>query len=166
MHKHWHCVFDDSLRQTWISFCYRFYGSLVNSWTLSTPYVRCHSYFSCDFKAYRDSVLAYDFRSVVTQFSLTISCVNDDCFLYWFRSSTVNYDALSIPSVSRESVLKMISRSIVTQFSLPISGSAMAYCVWRFHASNMNIFLLSVSRLAREFFDAVDPIRQLPLILQ
>ena len=30
----------------------------------------------------------------------------------------------------------------------------------------MNIFLLSVSRLARECFDAVNPIRQLPLILR
>ena len=31
MHKHWHWVFDDSMRQTWICFCYRFYASLVNS---------------------------------------------------------------------------------------------------------------------------------------
>jgi len=78
MYKYWHCVFDDSIRQTWISFCYRFYGSLVNSWTLSTPYVRCHSYFSCDFKVYSDSVFADDFWSVVMQFEITIPYVNDD----------------------------------------------------------------------------------------
>jgi hypothetical protein len=34
MHKHWHWVFDDSMRQTWICFCYRFYASLMNSLTL------------------------------------------------------------------------------------------------------------------------------------
>jgi hypothetical protein len=48
------------------------------------------------------------------------------CFLYWFHSSTVNYHALSIPSVSHDSVSKMISISTVTQFSLMISGSALA----------------------------------------
>jgi len=78
MHKHSHCGFDDSMRQTWIYFCYRFYALLVNSLTLSTPYVRCHSYFSGDFKVYGDSVFTDDFWSVVTQFSLTIPCVNDD----------------------------------------------------------------------------------------
>jgi hypothetical protein len=66
------CVKHESI------FCYRFYASLVNSWTLSTPYVRCHSYFSCDFKVYSDSVFANDFWSVVTQFAMTIPCVNDD----------------------------------------------------------------------------------------
>jgi len=59
----------------------------------------------------------------------------------------------------------MISRFTVTQFSLPISGSALAQCVWRFHASNMNLFLLSLSRVSCEFFDAIDSIRQLSLIL-
>jgi len=78
--KHWHSVFDDSMRQTWIYFCYRFYASLENSLTLSTPYVGCHSYFSGDFKVYFDSVFADDFWSLVTQFSLTIPYVNDDSF--------------------------------------------------------------------------------------
>jgi hypothetical protein len=50
MHKQSHCGFDDSTRQTSIYFCYQFYASLVNSLTLSTPYVRWHSYFSGDFK--------------------------------------------------------------------------------------------------------------------
>jgi len=78
MDQHWHSVFDDSMRQTWIYFCYPFYASLVYSLTLSTPYVRCHSYFTSDFKVNIDSVFADDFWSVVTQFSLTIPCVNDD----------------------------------------------------------------------------------------
>jgi hypothetical protein len=57
----------------------------VNSLTLSIPYVNCHSvfsddfkFYSDDFKFYSDSVFADDFWSVVTQFSLTIPCVNDD----------------------------------------------------------------------------------------
>jgi hypothetical protein len=71
-------VFEDSLRQTWIYFCYRFLASLVNSLTLSTQYVSCHSYYSGDFRVLCDFVFADDFWSVVTQFSLTIPCVNDD----------------------------------------------------------------------------------------
>jgi hypothetical protein len=43
-------VFDDSMRQTWIYFCYRFLAAVVNSLTLSTPHVSCHSYFSGDFR--------------------------------------------------------------------------------------------------------------------
>jgi hypothetical protein len=48
--QHWHCVFDDSMCQTWIYFCYWFLESVVNSLTLSTPYVSCHSYYSGDFR--------------------------------------------------------------------------------------------------------------------
>jgi hypothetical protein len=66
MDQHWYSVFDDSMHQTWIYFCYRFYVSLVNSLTLSSPYVSCHSYFSGDFKVYGDSVFADDFWSVRT----------------------------------------------------------------------------------------------------
>ena len=66
------------MRQTWIYFCYRFHTSVVNSLTLSTPYVSCHSYFSGDFKVHSDSVLYDDFWLVLMQFSLTIPCVNND----------------------------------------------------------------------------------------
>jgi hypothetical protein len=78
MYKYWHCVFYDSMHQTWIYFCYRFYASLVSSLTLSTTYVSCHSYFSGDFKVNSHSVFAYDLWSVVTQFAMTIPRVNDD----------------------------------------------------------------------------------------
>jgi len=61
MDQHWHSVFDDSMSQTWIFFFYRFYASLVNSLTMSTPYISCHSYFSGDFKVYGDSVFTDDF---------------------------------------------------------------------------------------------------------
>jgi len=76
--QHWHSVFDDSMCQTWIYFCYRFHASVVNSLTVSTSYGSCHSYFSGDFRVYSDFVLGDDFSSVGTQFSLAIPCVNDD----------------------------------------------------------------------------------------
>jgi hypothetical protein len=50
LYQHKHNVFDDFMRQTWIYFCYRFLASVVNSLTLSTPYVSCHSYYSGDFR--------------------------------------------------------------------------------------------------------------------
>jgi len=119
--QHWHSVFDDSMRQTWIYFSYRFYASLVNSLTLSTPYVSCHSYFSGDFKVYGDSVFADNFWSVGTQFSLTIPCVNDD-FVFsidFFRQLWISIRCRFHPSPLTQ-FSKMISRSTVTQFSMMI----------------------------------------------
>jgi len=112
---------------TWIYFCNPFYASLVYSLSLSTPYVRCHSYFSGDFKVNSNSVFADDFLSVVTQFSLTIPCVNDD--------SVFSFDIIRQPWISIRcrfhlspltQFSKMISRFTVTQFSLTIDGSALA----------------------------------------
>jgi len=122
-----HSVFDDSMRQTWIYFCYWFYASLVNLLTLSTPYVSCHSYFSGDFKVYGDSVFADGFRSVATQFSLTIPCVKDDSV---FLIDFIRQPWISMRCRFHQSAVtqfsKMISRSTVTQFSLTIYGSALA----------------------------------------
>jgi len=162
-----HSVFDDSMPQTRIYFCYPFNASLVYRLTLSTPYVRFHSYFSGDFKVNSHSVFADDFWSVVTQFSLTIPCVNDDSV---FSIDFIRQPWISIRCRFHPSTLtqfsKMISRSTVTQFLLTIYGSTLALCVWRFHASNRNLFSLSVLCVAREFIDAVDSISQLSLIFQ
>ena len=49
-------VFDDSIRQPWVYFCYRFDALIVNSLTLSIPYDNCHSVFIDDFKVYSVSV--------------------------------------------------------------------------------------------------------------
>jgi len=127
MDQHWHSVFDDSMRQTWIYFCYRFYASLVNSLKLSTPHVSCHSYFSGYFKVHCDSVFADDFWSVVTQFSLTIPCVNDDSVFStdFTRQPWIRIRCRFYPSTVTQ-FSKMISRSTVTQFSLTIYGSALA----------------------------------------
>jgi hypothetical protein len=121
MDQHWHSVFHDSMRQTWIYFCYRFYASLVSSLTLSTPSVSCHSYFSGDFKVTSDSVFADDFWSVGTQFSLTIPCVNDDSVfsIDFFRQPWISIRCRFHPS-PLTSFSKMIARSTVTQFSVTI----------------------------------------------
>jgi hypothetical protein len=103
--QHWHSVFDDSMRQTWIYFCYWFLASVVNSLTLSTPYVICHSYFSGDFMVYSDFVLGDDFSSVVTQFSLAIPYVNDD--------SLFSFDFVRQPWISMRC---RFHPSAVTQF--------------------------------------------------
>ena len=55
-----HSIFYHSMRQPWLYFCYWFNESVMNSLTLSIPYVSCNSVFSDDFNVYR------------TQFSLTI----------------------------------------------------------------------------------------------
>jgi len=121
MHKHWHWVFDDSMRQTWIYFCYRFYTSLVNSLTLPTPFVTCPSYFSGNFKVNTHSVFVDNLWSVVTRFSLTIPCVNDDSVFSndFTRQPWISIRCRFYPSVVTQ-FSKMISRSPVTQFSVTI----------------------------------------------
>jgi hypothetical protein len=131
MDQHWHSVFNDSMRQIWIYFCYRFYASHVNSLTLSTPYVSCHSYFSGDLKVNGDFVFADDFWSVGTHFSLTIPCVNDD---YFFSIDFIRQPWISIRCRFHSSPLtqfsKMISRPTVTQFSKMISRSTVSHSVF------------------------------------
>jgi len=126
-----HRVFDDSMPQTWIYFSYRFYASLVNSLTQSTPSVSCHSYFSGNIKVYVDSVFADDFWSVVTQFSLTIPCVNDDTV---FSNDFIRQPWISIRCRFHPSPLTqfstMISHPTVTQFSKMISRSTVSHSVF------------------------------------
>ena len=50
MDQPWHSVFDNSMRQPWLYFFYRFDVSVVNSLTLSIPCGSCHSVFIDDFK--------------------------------------------------------------------------------------------------------------------
>ena len=127
MDQHWHSVFDNSMPQTWIYFFHRFYASLVNCLTLSTPYVSCHSYFSGDFKVTSHFFFADDFWSVGTQFALTIPCVNDDSVFSndFIRQPWISIRCPFYPSATTQ-FSKMISRSTVTQFSLTIYGSTLA----------------------------------------
>jgi hypothetical protein len=49
MDQQWHSIFDTSMRQPWLYFCYRFDVSVGNSLTLSLLYASCHSVFIDDF---------------------------------------------------------------------------------------------------------------------
>jgi len=60
MDQLWQNIFNNSISQPWLYFCYRLDASFVNSVTLSIPYVGCHSVFIDDFKFYRDIVYADD----------------------------------------------------------------------------------------------------------
>jgi len=122
-----------------IYFCYRFHASVLNSLTLSTPYVSCHSYFSGDFKVYSDFVLGDNFWSVVTQFSLTIPCVNNEAlFSFDFvRQSWISMRCRFHPSA----VTQFQRRFLVLQWlSFRCRFLDQHWCVWRFHASNMIYF--------------------------
>jgi len=143
--KHWHSVFDDSMRPTWIYFCYRFYVSLVNSLTLSNPYIGCHSCLSGDFKVNGDSVFADDFWSVVTQFSLKIPCVNDDSVfsIDFIRQLWISIRCRFHPSVVTQ-FSKMISRSTVTHSVFDDSmRQTWIYFSYRFNASHENSLMQS-----------------------
>jgi hypothetical protein len=74
----WHSDFDNSMRQPWLYFCYRFDASVVNSLTLWIPHASCRSVFSNDFKVYDDSVFANDLWISSDIAFLTIPCVNHD----------------------------------------------------------------------------------------
>jgi len=50
MDQQWHSVFDNSLCQPWLYFCYQINASVVNSLTLSIPYSNYHSVFIDDLK--------------------------------------------------------------------------------------------------------------------
>jgi len=85
------------MRQQWLYFCYRFYASVVNSLTLSSTYIGCHSVFIDDFKVYSDSVFT------------------DDLWI----SRDISF--LTIPSVSHDSIfaIDLMPRSWIQWLSIP-----------------------------------------------
>jgi hypothetical protein len=83
-----HIVVDNSMRQPWVYFCYRFDVSVVNLLTQSITYVGCNLLFIDDYKVYRDSVFADDLLY----------------FCYQFDASVANSLTLSIPYVRCHSV--------------------------------------------------------------
>jgi hypothetical protein len=103
--QQWHSVFYNSMHRPWLYFCYRYDASIVNSLTLSIPYVSCQSVFIDDFKVYRDVVFTDDLW------------INSDMvffgnsmhhpwlyFCYRFDASVVDSLMLSIPYVCCHSV--------------------------------------------------------------
>jgi hypothetical protein len=112
MDQPWQSIFENSMRQPWLYFCYAFDASVVNSATLSIRYVGCYSVFINDFKVYSVSVFTNDL---------------------WIRRQI---PFLTIPFVGRESIfgIDLLCRSwihwryrlhkkVVAQYSLTIKRS-------------------------------------------
>jgi hypothetical protein len=125
MDQQWHSVCDNSMRQPWLYFCYRFDASVVNSFTLWIPHVNCHSVLNDDFLSYSDSVFADDLWISNDIAFLTIPCVNHDSIfgIDLMHRSWIHFCCrFHTSAVTQFSVT--ISSSIVTMFSLTIYGSA------------------------------------------
>jgi len=71
--QQWHSVFDNSMRQPWLYFCYRFDALVENSLMLSIPCVSCNLVFIDD---NRDSVLTDDLWIISDIAFLTIPWVS------------------------------------------------------------------------------------------
>jgi len=99
MDQHWHIVFDYSMHQTWIYFCYRFYASLWILW-------RCRLHTS----AVTHTSVATS-RSPVTLFSLTISGRLRRSFHWRFHVKTMTLFSQLISFVNRELVYAVDSIS-------------------------------------------------------
>ena len=124
MDQLWHCVFDNSMRQPWLYFCYWFDKSVVNSLTLSIPYGCCHSVFIDDFKFNKDSVFADDLWIISEITFLTIPCVNHDSIVSidLMCQSWIHWRCRLYTSALSQYSLT-ISSSIGTLFSMTIYGS-------------------------------------------
>jgi hypothetical protein len=121
----WHSVFDNSMHQPWLYFCYRFNASVMNSLTVSITYVGCHSVFIDDFKVYSYSFFANDLRISHDIAFLTIPCAshNSSFAINLMRQSSIHLRCpFHTSSVNQFSVTISMSRE--TQFSLMIYGLA------------------------------------------
>jgi hypothetical protein len=126
MHQQWHSIFDNSMRQPWLYFCYRLDASFLNWVTLSILYIGCHSVFIDDFKFDRDFVFADDLCISNDKAFLTIPCVSHD-FIFsidFMRRSWINWRCqFHTATITQYSM--MISSKTGTLFSLTIYGSTM-----------------------------------------
>jgi len=93
----WHSVFDNSMRQPWIYFFYRFDALMMNSLTLSITYFGYHSVFIDYFKVYSDSVFATDLSISRDIAFFTIPCINHDSIfaIDLMRPSWIHWHCLS-----------------------------------------------------------------------
>jgi len=140
-------VFDISMRQPWLYFCYRFDASVLNSLTLSITYIGYHSVLIGDFKVYSYSVFAGDLWISRDIMFLTISCITHNsifaidyhveqglCFRWRFRIHN-DITFLTIPCVSHNSILA-------------IDLMRRSWIQWRcrLHTSTVTQYLLTISR--------------------
>jgi hypothetical protein len=105
MDQQWDRVCDNSMRQPWLYFCYLLDLSVMNSFTLSIPYVSCHSVFCDDYKVYNESVFTDDLWISSDIIFLTIPLRQPWLFFcYRFDASVVNSLTLWISHVNCHSV--------------------------------------------------------------
>ena len=120
MDQHWHSVFDNSIRQPWLYFCYEIQVSVVNSFTLSIPYVSSHLVFIDNLKVYNNNVFAEDLW-INTDIAFFYNSIRQPWlyFCYGIHVSVVNSFMLSIPYVSNHLVfiddLKVYSNSVFAE---------------------------------------------------
>jgi hypothetical protein len=124
MDLQWDNVFDNSMRQPWLYFCYRFDATVMNSLTLWITYVD-NLVIIDDFKFNRNSVFADDLWICSDIAFLTIPCVNHDSIfaIDLMQRSWIHWHYGLHTSVVTQYSL-MITSSIGTLFSLTIYGSA------------------------------------------
>ena len=156
--KLWQSVFDNSMRQPWLYFCYWFYVSFLNSVTLSIPYGRCQSVVIDDFKVYSYSV--FNGRFLHQQWHSVFENSMRRPWLYFcyrFNASVVNSLTLSIPCGSCHSVfiddfqgllLLCFGRRFMDQPCHSVFDNAMRrswqYFCYRLDASVVNSLTLSI----------------------
>jgi hypothetical protein len=91
MHKHWHCVFDDSMRQTWIYFLLSVLCVAREFFDTVDSIRQVSLIFQLRFQGLQ--WLCFRWRFLIGSDAVC----NDDstrqrwlCFVYWFLPSTVN----------------------------------------------------------------------------
>jgi hypothetical protein len=136
---------DNSMRQPWLYFCYRFDASVLNSLTLSL---------SIRWRFHGLQWLCFRWRFVDPSWHSVFDNYMRQPWLYFcyrFHMSVVTHHSLTI------------TRFTVTLFSLMIYRLAVTLLFWQFLASVMTLFLLLIWCVGSEFSDAVNSICQLSL---
>jgi hypothetical protein len=157
MDQPWHSIFDNSMRQPWLYFCFRFDASVVNSLTMSIPWGMCHSVFIDDFKVYGYSVLAADLWISCDIAFLTIPWVGHDSifsidlmwrsWIYWryrFHAVAVTQYSLTI----LRSTVTLFGRWFMEQPWDSVFDNSLRrpwlYFFYQFHASIVNSLTLLI----------------------
>jgi hypothetical protein len=146
MDQLWHSVFDNSMRQPWLYFCYRFDVLVMNSVTLSIPYISCHPVFIDNFKFKRDTVFVDDLWISSDIMFLTIPYVNHNSIF-----------AIGLIRIHWRCQFHM---SAITQYSLMIikvySCSVFAGDLW----ISCDIAFLTIPCISHDFLFAIDSMRR------
>jgi hypothetical protein len=172
MDQQWHSVFDNSMHQPRLYFCYRFDASVVNSLTLSITYVGCQSVFIDDVKVYNYRIFAGDLWISCDIAFLTIPCVSHDSifaidwmlrsWIHWhcrFHTSAVTQYSLTIIMFNKDSIfaddlwigsdIAFLTIPCVSQdyiFAIDLMRQSSIHWHYRLHTSGFTRYSLTISR--------------------